>query len=498
MTNLTEDLRVRNQLFIGGQWVDSESPNKIEVIAAATGKPFGSVPQATVSDMEAAIAAARKAFNEGPWPRMSVAERGEILNRFADALEARSAQIAEITVTQNGGTIAQNGGINVPWGVNVVRYFTKLMADTELEKPRDCLNPNGTANALIRRFPLGVVAAIVPFNISFIGAMAKMAPALAAGCTFIHKPSSETPLEAFAIADAAIEAGLPDGVLNVIPASRDASEHLVAHTDVDMLSFTGSTEVGSRIASIRSAQVKPSAMELGGNAAAIVFEDMPMEAILPGLIGTSLCLNNGQACIAQTRILVHSSQYEAYVQALGAAARQVVVGDPMSMETHLGPMVSEKHMNTVLDYIQVGIDEGARLVAGGKRATDLPEELQGGYFVEPTVFADVTNDMRVCQEEIFGPVIKILSYETEEEAIAIANDQPYGLSGSVWSVDMQRANRVARQIVAGSIYINGAMTIDVNVPFGGLKESGLGAECGPEGLHEYLQEQVFFTPTATG
>ena len=497
MSEFSTEVTQRNQLFIGGAWVDSQSGNQRELIAATTGKAFGSVVEGSTADVDAAVAAARKAFDEGPWPNMSAAERAEVLNKFADALEARGEMIARLTATQNGGTLVSNMTINVPWGVGVVRFYANMMLGMEQETPRDCLNPNGTADATIRRIPIGVVAAIVPFNISFIGAMSKLAPALAAGCSFILKPSPDTPMEAFVIADAAAEAGVPAGVINVITSDLDGSERLVAHEGVDMVAFTGSTPVGKKIAAVCSSQMKPCAMELGGNAASIVFEDMPMEAVIPGLLGTSMLLNNGQACIAQTRILVPQSQYDAYVAALGGAASQIMPGDPMNEETFLGPMVSESHMQRVLDYVKIGVEEGARLVAGGERETNLPEEIQGGFYVQPTVFADVTNDMRICQEEIFGPVIKVMSYETEEEAIAIANDQPFGLSSSVWSVDPERAMRVARQLIAGSVYINGAMTIDVNVPFAGLKESGLGAECGPEGIDEFFQKQVLFTPKAS-
>lgn len=493
MNALPTELTQRDKLFIGGEWRDPANGDQQTLYASHTGEAFGSVVLGSNADVNDAIAAAKAAFNDGPWGQMTAKERASVMRRFADALEKRQDQIAQITVLQNGGSLAMNQAVNAPWGVNVVRHYADMIEDMDFESPRDCANPNGTADAVIRRIPRGVCAAIVPFNISFIGGMAKLAPALAAGCTFIQKPSPETPLEAFLVAEAAQEAGIPDGVFNVVPADRDASEHLVAHPDVDMVAFTGSTAVGKQVAATRSAQMKPCALELGGNAASIVFEDMPLEAILPGLLGTSLMLNNGQACIAQSRILVPREQYETYVQALGGAASHLIVGDPFDPETHLGPLVSEQHMNRVLAQIGAGVAEGARLVSGGKRAENLPDHLKGGYFVEPTVFADVKNSMRVCQEEIFGPVIKIIPYDSEEEAIAIANDQPFGLSSSVWTADPERASRVARKIVAGNIYINGAMTIDVNVPFAGLKESGLGAECGPEGLSEYLQEQVLFT-----
>ncbi len=478
------------RLFVGGEWRPPASRSTIHVVEAHTGQLAATVPEAGKADVDAAVAAARQAFDEGPWPRLKPEERAARLERFADALEARSEELSRLTSMQNGGLLMMNQAVNTPWGVNVVRYYANMIRDTESSVPRSCTN----ADATINRLPVGVVAAIVPWNVSFISAMSKIAPALAAGCTVVHKPSPETPLEAYVIAEAALEADLPSGAYNVVVADREASEHLVAHDGINQVSFTGSTPVGRQVAAACSARMKPCSMELGGNAAAIVLEDMPIDAIIPGLLATSALLNNGQACIAQSRILVPAARYSDYVDALGSAAVGVVIGDPMDPATQLGPMVSETHMRRVLDSIEVGRTEGARVVSGGGQPKNLPEHLAGGWFVEPTVFADATNEMRICQEEIFGPIVKVLPYTSCREAIALANDQPFGLSSSVWGADPDRSLEIARQLMAGSIYINGAMTIDVNVPFGGLKQSGLGAECGAEGLQEYLQNQVIFTP----
>ncbi|MDE0272592.1 MAG: aldehyde dehydrogenase [Gammaproteobacteria bacterium] len=478
------------RLFVGGEWLKPESDATIDVHESHTGQLHTTVAEASTKDVDIAVAAARRAFDEGPWPRLSAAERASYLNKLADALESRSEQLARQTTLQNGGLLAMTQGVNTPWGVHALRYYADLVVNSDASEDRDCMN----ANATINKLPVGVVAAIVPWNVSFIAAMSKIAPALAAGCTLIHKPSPETPLEAYVIAEAAEEAGLPPGVFNVVVADREASEHLVSHDGVDQVSFTGSTAVGSQIAAICAGNVKRCSMELGGNAAAIVLEDMPMQAVIPGLLGTSALLNNGQACIAQSRILVPRSQYDDYVAALSAAANGVQVGDPNEMTTQLGPMVSARHMETILSYIELARSEGATIAAGGNRKQDLPEPLSGGWFIEPTVIADADNKMRICQEEIFGPVVKVLAYESEAEAVAMANDQPYGLSSSVWSTNPEKAAVLASQLMAGSVYVNGAMTIDINVPFGGLKKSGLGAECGPEGLGEYLINQVIFTP----
>ena len=257
-------------------------------------------------------------------------------------------------------------------------------------------------------------------------------------------------------------------------------------------SFTGSTKAGAHIASICSGQVKPCSMELGGNAASIVLDDMPVEAVLPGLLGTSVMLNNGEACIAQSRIMVPEASLEQFVGALGPAASQLVVGDPFEATTMIGPMVTEKHRQLMLDYIGIGKSEGATLVSGG----GIPDSLPNGWYLQPTVFAGVTPDMRIAKEEIFGPVIKIMSYKNEDDAVALANNQPFGLSSSVWSADGERAAKLAQRIDAGAVYVNGAMGIDPNAPFGGFKRSGLGKECGPEGLNEYLDQKTIYTPLA--
>ena len=491
----TSDIVVHDKFYIGGEWVKPHGTDTVNIVAAHTGKTFAQVAQGVQGDVEAAIAAARKAFDEGPWPGMTPAERAALLLRYADIIESNNDAIALATAMQNGGLLAANKNYNVPWGIRVLRYYAGMVRDMELEEPRDSASDQPVADITIQHLPLGVVVCICPFNSPFIQIAAKIAPALAAGCTVIIKPSTETPLEAFAYAKAAAAAGFPPGVVNVVTARRDAADSLLASRDVNHISFTGSTAVGRHIAAICATQLKTCSLELGGNAAAIVLEEASMEAILPGLLGLSVMLNNGQACIAQARILVPKSQHDAYAQALAAAAGNIVVGDPTEPATMLGPMVSEKHRNNVLQYIKTGQQEGAQLVAGGGIPQNLPEALQGGFFVEPTVFANVDNSMHISQEEIFGPVITITPYETVEAAIAIANDQPYGLSSSVWG-DPERAFEVAKQIVAGSIYVNGAFTIDHNAPFGGLKESGIGKECGPEGLHEYFQKKVIFTPKA--
>ena len=428
---------------------------------------------------------------------MSAGERADLIEKFAAIIEGNGETFARHTATQNGGLLVANQTFNIPWGVGVLRYYAHMALNHNFEEPRASAAPDyATADATICHMPIGVVAVIVPFNGPFIQTLAKVGPALAAGCTVVLKPSAAAPLEGFAFAEAAKEAGFPPGVFNVITAARDASDNLLASEDVNHISFTGSTPVGKHIANICASQLKTCSLELGGNAAAVVLDDAPMADIIPGLMMLAY-MNNGQACIAQCRILVPKDQHDAYAQALAAGAQSMVLGDPNDPNVHMGPMVTKAAQNTVLDYIKIGQEEGAQLVAGGKVPENLPEGMEEGYFVEPTVFANCTNDMRVSQEEIFGPVITLIPYEDEDHAVELANDQPYGLSSSVWG-SPERAVAVGKRIVAGSVYINGALSIDCAVPFGGLKQSGLGSECGPEGFHEYLQEQVIFTPKAAG
>ena len=487
MTAFPEEQTSRNHLFIGGQWVQPNSDATIELVAPHTGQAYGHVPDGSVADIDAAVAAARKAFDEGPWPRMTRAERADIMDKLADVMERRADELAQICTQESGSLLVMNQHVNVPWAINCVRYFANLVRERDEESPRAAL----TTEATIREVPVGVAGVIVPWNVPLIGGAAKWAPAMAAGCTVVHKPSPETPLDAYIIAEAMIEAGVPEGVYNLVPADREASERLVSHPDVNHIGFTGSTPVGKHIASICAKDMKRYFMELGGNAAALIMEDAAPEMVLPGVIATSLCLNNGEACIAQTRVLVPEAKYEQFVEAFAAAASQIVIGDPFEPTTQLGPMVTKRHLDRVASYIGIGEEEdGARLVAGGA-------DYEGdGWYVKPTVFADVNNSMRICQEEIFGPVIKLIPYKDEEEAVQIANDTDFGLSSSVWGPDTERAAALGRRITAGSLYINGAFTVDFGVPFGGFKQSGVGRECGPEGLSEYLETQVIFTPKA--
>lgn len=475
-------------LFINGRWQKSLGSSKIEVVCPHSEEVIGTVPEAGVADIDAAVNAAREAFDRGPWPRLSTAERASHLRRAAANLRARSAEIGRLLVREGGFPIMTAEPVHVLSSVKFIDYYADLIDQSTLEEERIA----GVANVLMRREPTGVVAALVPWNIPLLGALSKIAPALAAGCTVVLKPSPETPLSSYPLVQAFEEAGLPAGVLNLVTAGLAGSRHLVEHPSVDKVAFTGSTATGREIARSCAATIKRYSLELGGNAAAIVLDDAPVELVTRGLLGVGLLINNGQACIAQRRILVPRKRQKEFVEALAAAAQHVTVGDPGDPRTLLGPLISQAHMERVRKYMDIGKSEGATLVCGGGRPADLPK----GWYVEPTIFSNASNQMRFVREEVFGPVVGVIPYDSEEEALAIAADTEYGLSSSVWSSDAQRAAVLGKRLRVGSVYINASMNLAPGVPFGGFKQSGIGREGGLEGLNEYFETQSIFLPAA--
>lgn len=467
----------KDRLFIGGDWVAPDSSDVIEVISPSTEQVMGSVPDATTVDVDRAVVAARSALTSGPWPAMSPAERADIMAALSGVLQARSTDIAQMITEQNGSPISWSIMGQVFSSTLALDYYADLTRTYDFEERRDGM----MGPVLLRREPIGVVGAIVPWNVPLFTTMLKLAPALAAGCTVVLKPAPETPLDAYMLAEAAIEAGLPPGVLNIVAAGREVGEHLVTHPGVDKIAFTGSTAAGRRIAALCGEQLKRCTLELGGKSAAIICADADLDTTVSGLLSASL-MNNGQACVAQTRILVQRDRYDDTVDALTTAIGNMVVGDPMDPATEIGPLTSSRQRERVEGYISAGRDEGASVALGGGR----PAGIDRGWYVEPTVFTGVDNSMRIAQEEIFGPVLAVIPYGDESEAIAIANDSPYGLSGSVWSADNARATDIARNIDTGTVSVNGFM-IEFCSPFGGYKDSGLGRELGPEGLSHYLE-----------
>lgn len=480
MTELVE----HGQLFIGGELTDPLGTDVIEVISPHTEEVFGRVPHASKADVDRAVETARRAFDDGPWARASLDERIEVVTRIKDAIAVRHEEIARTISSENGSpyswsVLAQALGAMMVWdaAITVARGFT-------YEETRD----GALGKIMVRREPVGVVAAVVPWNVPQFVAAAKLAPALLTGCSVILKPSPESPLDAYILADITREAGLPEGVLSILPADREVSEYLVGHPGVDKVSFTGSVAAGRRVMEVASRHLTRLTLELGGKSAAVVLPDADVESTVAGVVPAAW-MNNGQACVAQTRILLPRSRYDEFAEAFAAAAGALVVGDPLDAATQVGPLVARRQQQRNLDYIRIGQEEGAKILTGGGR----PPGLDRGWYVEPTLFGDVDNSMRIAREEIFGPVICLLPYGDEADAVKIANDSEYGLSGSVWTADVEHGIDVARRVRTGTYSVN-TFSLDMLGPFGGYKNSGLGREFGPEGYGEYLEHKMIHLP----
>jgi aldehyde dehydrogenase (NAD+) len=475
--------------FIDGEWRDATGSETVNVINPATEEVIASVPQATPEEAVQAILAARRAFDEGPWPRMTRAERSRILTGFADALWEHRDELADIVVAQGGCTIAQARGMQCYFPIQMMRRYAELAKRDPVETfsiaggAFDGAVP-GVGTSLSVREPAGVVSAITPFNYPFLLNIQKIGPAMAAGCTVVLKPTEYICLDAIRIAQIiAEETEIPPGVFNLLLGGKgDVGEILCSHPAVDQVTFTGSTVTGRRVMRAASETVKRVTLELGGKSANIIFADADLDRALAG--DSALVIRHcGQGCGHLTRVLVEEPIYEQVLERMTARARTVVVGDPADPATEMGPLVSQDQLNRVKGHIASGREEGARLVIGGDR----PAGLDRGYYLEPTIFADVSNDMRIAQEEIFGPVVCVAPFRSEDEAIRIANDSIFGLNGAVWSGDTARGLKVAGQIRTGTIVVNGPGSGDWENPYGGYKQSGLGREFGIWGYLEYTE-----------
>ncbi len=469
-------MRRHDKLFIGGEWVAPAGTGTIEVISPHTEEVVGSVPEGTTEDMDRAVAAARQAFDHGPWPRMTFAERAEVIGRLAAIYNERQGEMAQLITEEMGSPISFSNLAQAPQPLGMLQYYAELGTTFEQEEQR----PGLFGPITVRREPVGVVAAVVPWNVPQFVTMTKVAPALLAGCAIVLKPAPETPLDAYLLAEWAAEAGIPAGVLNIVVAGREVGEHLVSQPGVDKVAFTGSTAAGRRIAAVCGEQLKRVSLELGGKSAAIILDDADLPASMGFLTMASL-MNNGQACVAQTRILASRNRYDEVVDAVAGMVNGQAVGDPADPATGIGPLVAKRQQDRVEGYIKIGMDEGAKVVVGG-----LDRPYDRGWYVSPTVFAGVSNDMRIAREEIFGPVLAVIPYEDEADAVRIANDSDYGLAGTVWTADTEHGMDVARQVRTGTYGVNCFM-LETNAPFGGYKASGVGRELGPEGLNSYLE-----------
>jgi aldehyde dehydrogenase (NAD+) len=468
-----------DKLYIGGEWVSPSSTAVHELTSASTEEAVGSVPQARDADVDRAVSAARRAFEDpSGWAHWEPARRAHAIEQLADQLESRAIEMARRVSSQNGMPITIAAQLEGGFPLVVLRYYANLLRHSSFETEQPHVMGGTT---IVRREPIGVVAAIAPWNYPQTLASFKHAPALAAGCSVVMKPSPETLLDAFLFAEAVAATDIPAGVVNIVPGGRDVGAYLVGHPGVDKVAFTGSTAAGRQIAELCGRLLRPVTLELGGKSAAIILDDAELDLAKIGeRLFESLLVNNGQTCYLSTRILAPDNRYDEVVDVLAAFVTSLPVGDALDPATMIGPMASSAHRDRVERLIDKGKGDGARVVVGGN-----PSTRERGWFVEPTLFADVDNASNIAQEEIFGPVLSVIRYRGTDEAIALANDSDYGLGGTVWTSDPDRGKAVARKVRTGTIGINRYMP-DPGAPFGGIKDSGIGRELGPDSLNAYL------------
>ncbi|MBB5917355.1 acyl-CoA reductase-like NAD-dependent aldehyde dehydrogenase [Nocardia transvalensis] len=482
----------RRHLYIGGEWVAPSTADTLTVVSPHTERPVAHVPAPSPVDVDRAVVAARTAFDHGPWPRLDPSDRIAAVRRLAEHYRPRQEELAGLITTEMGAPITFSRSAHARLPGAMIGAFADLAARHPWRETRPGAFGGEVA---VHREPVGVVAAIIPWNMPMFLTVAKLVPALLAGCAVVLKPSPETPLDAYLMAELLDRLDLPPGVVSILPGDRETGRALVAHPGVDKVSFTGSTAAGRQVAAACGAGLRRVGLELGGKSAAVVLDDADPDTVADGLLVAGL-MNSGQACVAQTRILVPRSRYREFVDALASAVAGLPVGDPFDPATRIGPMVSERQRRRVLGYIEEGRREGARMLLGG---TGFPDGVEHGWYVRPTLFVDVDNRMRIAQEEIFGPVLGVIAYDDEDDAVRIANASGYGLSGSVWTTDIERGLGVVRRIRSGTLGINQAYSMDPAAPFGGVKDSGIGREFGPEGLDGFLDtKSVSIAPAATG
>lgn len=473
--------------YIAGQYYASESDERAEVEYPYNGEIWATVPLGTEDDVDRAVRAAREAFESDEWGSLLPSDRAQLLHNAADVIDEHAEELAELETRQNGKLIremsSQMQGLGEWYRYYAGQCRTKEGRTVPIE------NKDGEMFNYVIEEPRGVVGAVTPWNSPLLLTTFKLAPALAAGCTFVHKPSTYTPVSALRLAELLHEeAGLPAGVYNVVTGSGSTvGNNLVNHSDIDKVAFTGSTEVGRTISEQAGGSLIPVSLELGGKSPNIVFPDAQFENAINGII-KGIFAATGQTCLAGSRVFIHEDIAEQFVDRLTERAREVKLGDPLDPETEMGPVAFKEQWRTDKEYIDKGVDEGATLQFGGEQ----PEDLPGECFLQPTILADVENEMTVAQEEIFGPVASVLTFSSEEEVIELANDTQFGLAAGIWTEDMRRAHRLADELEAGTIWVNEYRTLAYNSPFGGYKDSGLGRENGLEGLEEYLQTKSVY------
>jgi aldehyde dehydrogenase (NAD+) len=475
---------VLKNFYIGGDWVKPQSDRKLELISPFTEECFLKVPEASEEDVDAAVRAARQAFDHGPWPRMTSQERSKFVLAIGEEMKKRAPLLADVWTAQVGAPKSFAGFI-INFAPQLFEFYGQLGARTDLTETRDMQNGG---KALVIREPVGVVAIITPWNAPMVLMSYGVAAALTAGCTIVAKPAPETPIEGQLLAECAEAVGLPPGVLNIVPAGREVGDYLINRPEIDKVSFTGSVAGGKRIAEVCAKRLARYTLELGGKSPALIMDDADLGNAIGTLVPFAMPMT-GQICFSLTRVLVSKKRHDEVVDAYSQAVKKIAVGDPWKAETQMGPLSMKRQLDRVLGYLEKGRKEGATLVTGGGR----PKDMNHGYFVEPTIFSNVTSDMTIAKEEIFGPVVSVMPYEDEEDAIRIANSSTYGLSGAVFTKDTDRGVALARRIRTGNLTVNG-LKLDNAVPFGGYKESGIGRVGGPEGLEAYQEIKSVYLP----
>jgi aldehyde dehydrogenase (NAD+) len=466
------------QLFLNGKFADSSTGKSFNVVNPATEQPVDQVAEGDARDVDAAVTAARKALESGKWAAMGPSDRARLMFKAADIMESKLDEFVQLETANTGKTLIESK-IELGLSLEVLRYYagwaTKATGETIPSRPNAFL--------FTLKEPVGVVGAITPWNFPLLLSMWKYGPALATGCTLVHKPASLTPLTALKFAEVVAAAGFPDGVFNVVPGpGGSVGNALVTHPGVDKIAFTGDTSTGKQIMKLCADGLKKVSLELGGKSPNIVFADADLDAASRGALN-AIFYNKGEVCAAGSRLLVEEPVKEEFLAKVADRAKKTTVGDPLDKNTRMGPVISKGQLDKVMEYVEAGKKDGAKLVAGGDR----PANLQKGYFVNPTIFSDVKNSMRIAREEIFGPVLSVLSFKDAADGIAQANDSLYGLAAAVWTKDIKKAHQVARAIKAGTVWVNTYNLYDVALPFGGYKQSGFGRELGREALDQYTQ-----------